>query len=385
MLNHREIQYRSLNDFTTKIHQEIVDITSALNWTLESIEIDNDNRLICPYNSSHRIGKEMLDQHLEDCQWKEDGYDKCHVPLSEPNLDVCSPFSIKLDAVLQNGIIEEARRKDPTMSIGLGDRLIPRTSDRIFTDFTRDERKVLYEYVVSRTIKVDVGHDFTDSNALVCRDKDNKQLSFLEILVQERNLKRRRAKHRGVHTNKKSHMEILREIIDQQMELYTDHITQEQQINCETKVVDLVKTESSKKHLDDTVQNTSSSSPTDYRYNCRQLFLRDSQNHHGGNNHRNDRIEPSHLSASKDRHGRDKHLRTTTESRTSTESRKPQTQRKHKRSRSRERDYSKKNRREFSEKAYVRDVKKYDKSGGYSNDGLFKQNCDYLKNAKKSH
>lgn len=50
-------------------------------------------------------------------------------------------------------------------------------------------------------------------------------MSFLEILVQERNLKRRRAKHRGVHTNKKSHVEIMREVINQQMEIYTEHIS----------------------------------------------------------------------------------------------------------------------------------------------------------------
>lgn len=50
-------------------------------------------------------------------------------------------------------------------------------------------------------------------------------MSLLELLVHERNLKRRRAKHRGVHTNKKSHNEILREVINQQMEIYTDYIS----------------------------------------------------------------------------------------------------------------------------------------------------------------
>lgn len=41
--------------------------------------------------------------------------------------------------------------------------------------------------------------------------------------MQERNLKRRRAKHRGVHTNKKSQTEILREVINQQMETYMEY------------------------------------------------------------------------------------------------------------------------------------------------------------------
>lgn len=47
------------------------------------------------------------------------------------------------------------------------------------------------------------------------------------MLIQERNLKRRRAKHRGVHTNKRSHIEILREVINQQMEIYIDYISEQ--------------------------------------------------------------------------------------------------------------------------------------------------------------
>ncbi|XP_076285381.1 U11/U12 small nuclear ribonucleoprotein 48 kDa protein isoform X1 [Lasioglossum baleicum] len=362
-LNHRGVQHQNLSDFTKKIHQEIMDVRSVLDWTVESIEIENDNRLICPYDSSHRVGKEILDQHLEHCQWKEDGYHEFDLPLSEPNSQLRSPFSIKLDADLQNRVIEEARTKDPTISVGLGDRLIPRTSDRIFTDFTRDERKALYEYVVSRTIKVDAGHDFTNTDTSVYQDKDNKELSFLELLVQERNLKRRRAKHRGVHTNKKSHMEILREIIDQQMEIYTDHVAQQHRINSDTKAVDIVKTETPTKHLGDTVQNASSSSPIDSPYDGRNFVRRDSQHYHGVSNFRNDRTEASHANTFKDRHKRDKHSRSTTESR------KTQRHRKHKRSRSRERDYSKKSRSEFTEKAYARGVTKYDETGRFNDAG----------------
>lgn len=48
----------------------------------------------------------------------------------------------------------------------------------------------------------------------------------MDLLIQERNLKRRRAKHRGVHTNRKSHTEIRREVIHQQMELYIDYLTE---------------------------------------------------------------------------------------------------------------------------------------------------------------
>lgn len=118
-----------------------------------------------------------------------------------------------------------------TLIIGSDQRLIPRTSTRLISDFTSDERKALYEYAITHTVKPDIGRDITDINRPKPQDKDNKEMSLLEMLVQERNLKRRRAKHRGVHTNKKSHIEILREVINQQMEIYTDHILEQQNVS----------------------------------------------------------------------------------------------------------------------------------------------------------
>ncbi|EZA54123.1 U11/U12 small nuclear ribonucleoprotein 48 kDa protein, partial [Ooceraea biroi] len=112
-----------------------------------------------------------------------------------------------------------------TLMIGTGERLIPRTSDRLVTDFTSDEKRALYDYVIAHTEKPDIGRDIADINNLKPQEKKGNELSFLELLVQERNLKRRRAKHRGVHTNKKSHTEILREVINQQMETYAECIS----------------------------------------------------------------------------------------------------------------------------------------------------------------
>lgn len=39
-MNDRESQCQSLDDFTEKIHQEIVETISTLNWTIESIGTD---------------------------------------------------------------------------------------------------------------------------------------------------------------------------------------------------------------------------------------------------------------------------------------------------------------------------------------------------------
>jgi len=53
-----------------------------------------------------------------------------------------------------------------TLMIGTGERLIPRTSDRLVTDFTSDERRALYDYVIARTEKPDIGRDMADIDNL---------------------------------------------------------------------------------------------------------------------------------------------------------------------------------------------------------------------------
>lgn len=47
-------------------------------------------------------------------------------------------------------------------------------------------------------------------------------LSYEELLAHERDVKRRRMKYKSVHTNRKSHTEVLREVIKGQMELYEE-------------------------------------------------------------------------------------------------------------------------------------------------------------------
>lgn len=170
-------------------------------------------------------------------------------------------------------------------------------------------------------------------------EKEDKKLSFIELLAQERNLKRRRAKHRGVHTNKKSHTEILREVINQQMELYTDCMTEIQSINYDTKPTD--------KHLDNAVQNSFSSSNSPLKYDT--SFGENSEDYHcRSSKSRYDKAykQPSATLQSKNREKREKWSRSTmTATRTTktTESWRQEKSCKRRRSRSRERDYNKRN------------------------------------------
>lgn len=116
-INERKDQCQNLSNFTKEINREIVQVASTLDWTIEGIETDNDDRLICPYDPSHQMGKKILDQHLESCQWKREGYDEFDVPLPESSLPSDSYSSIKMDLPLQNAILQEAKRTDSTLKI----------------------------------------------------------------------------------------------------------------------------------------------------------------------------------------------------------------------------------------------------------------------------
>ncbi|CAK9827148.1 U11/U12 small nuclear ribonucleoprotein 48 kDa protein [Anthophora retusa] len=337
-INERKDQCQNLSNFTKEINREIVQVASTLDWTIESIETDNDDRLICPYDPSHQMGKKILDQHLESCQWKQEGYDEFDVPLPESSLPSDSYSSIKMDLPLQNAILQEAKRTDSTLKIGLDERLIPRTSDRIFTDFTSDERKVLYQYVVSNTAKTDIGHDITDSCQVKCQDKEDKKLSFLELLIQERNLKRRRAKHRETRSSSNG-----------------------------TKAAAFTEIETTEGNFDD-VQNSAPSVNEFPSKRHRNFCVEDFQDYRESSTSRNEQkyegFEKSNASRAKDSNLRER------------SSRKAQKLHKRKKSRSRERDYDKKSKYGSSRSSYKKSTKPYESGKALNNSTHSKRNVD---------
>ncbi|XP_015605438.1 U11/U12 small nuclear ribonucleoprotein 48 kDa protein [Cephus cinctus] len=223
----REAQLQSLEEFSKATANQLNDIVSTLGWSMNDIT-HGKITICCPFDPAHRVPEDRLEKHLESCQWTAEGYQKQDVPLSYPSLRPCAPSSITFDEKLQDEVLSRAKIENPSLNIGVGGRLIPRTSNRLQADFTSDERKALYDYVIGNTRKPEIGEDIADINKPKAQDGETKKNTFLELLAQERNLKRRRAKHRGVHTNKKSHLEIMREVIEQQMEMFIEYLTEQQ-------------------------------------------------------------------------------------------------------------------------------------------------------------
>ncbi|GLH01744.1 U11/U12 small nuclear ribonucleoprotein 48 kDa protein [Gryllus bimaculatus] len=108
-----------------------------------------------------------------------------------------------------------------TGNLEAGIRLVPKTSDRLTADFTSDERRILYDFVISKTKPVeDVKVEELQLIGDLKRDEQPRPKSKLELLIEQRDAKRRRISYKKkVHTNRKTHTEILREVIQNQMDL----------------------------------------------------------------------------------------------------------------------------------------------------------------------
>ncbi|KAL0108046.1 hypothetical protein PUN28_014955 [Cardiocondyla obscurior] len=355
------------------VNTEITNITGTLGWTVESVTNVDKEYFTCPYDPSHRLTEASLNDHFISCQWKAEGYGKQDVPLSEPILSADSPFCIKFDKHLQAEILRKAKEKNPAMQIGMGERFVPRTSDRVIIDFTSDERRALYDYVVANTMKPDVGDDITNINNLELQQKEEKEMSFLELLIKERNLKRRRAKHRGVHTNKKSHTEIIREVINQQMEIYTEYISGQSGSGCITDIQDTKTDNANYEEMQDRAEQLykvfHTSRSNDYN-------SEDRNDHHykkKRDNQKRDYLEEKSYYRSKDR---DRHEKYSDE-----------TNRKHrhehrKSSRSKERKSHKKDKHRSKDKHKDKYYEKKHKSRDKSSERHYSKHSDYKRKGK---
>ncbi|XP_015122737.1 U11/U12 small nuclear ribonucleoprotein 48 kDa protein [Diachasma alloeum] len=225
----RDKDINELINFATKTKNKLNEMVLNMGWSERSIT-DISPPLVCPFDSSHRLHPKSVEKHIENCLWKAEGYSRDDLPLSLPSVPPDASTCIKLDEKTIAEILRHSKPPDAPPREGVDCRLIPRTSDRLLTDFTPEERRILYDYVVSHTEQPDIGEDIADLNK-TNRDEANKTSSYLELLAQERNLKRRRVKHRGVHTNKKSQTEIMREVINQQMEMLAEYLVEKNQSN----------------------------------------------------------------------------------------------------------------------------------------------------------
>lgn len=107
-------------------------------------------------------------------------------------------------------------------------RNVPQTSERLISDFTQSERLALYDYAIANTMPPAV-LKAEELNISYKKDEGARAKTKLELLMEMRDAKRRRISYRSkkVHTNRKSHVEILREVIQNQMDFLREMNSQE--------------------------------------------------------------------------------------------------------------------------------------------------------------
>ncbi|KAF0763046.1 U11/U12 small nuclear ribonucleoprotein 48 kDa protein-like [Aphis craccivora] len=166
-------------------------------WTLDKTPI-KDNLVKCPINSEHRMSPSKLEVHCQKCILKKNGYDSSHSFYPSYNLSTLLAQTVTID-------------------INLKPREVSQSIERYVCDFTPDERRILYDSAVKYTRPPnykDVKNDLTGVDFF--NKTDDRPKTELELLQEQRDLKRRRTAYRGkrIHTDRKSYIEVLREVIE---------------------------------------------------------------------------------------------------------------------------------------------------------------------------
>nr|XP_010944042.2 U11/U12 small nuclear ribonucleoprotein 48 kDa protein [Camelus bactrianus] len=194
--------------------------------------------------------KSSLAKHMVSCRLRKLGYTK-----EEEDKMYNSDFfyenakipSITLNKDSQFQIIKQARAavgKDGDYS---NQRIyssspveVPLNHKRLVCDLTQADRLALYDFVIEETKKkrsdsqiIENDSDlFVDLAAKVNQDNSRKSpKSYLEILAEVRDYKRRRQSYRAknVHITKKSYTEVIRDVINVHMEELSSHWQEEQE------------------------------------------------------------------------------------------------------------------------------------------------------------
>ncbi|XP_054258548.1 U11/U12 small nuclear ribonucleoprotein 48 kDa protein-like [Macrosteles quadrilineatus] len=218
---------KNLNTFLVTAKNILGDTLCKLNWNESDTIVKSTAKplVACPLDEGHRVPPGNVEKHLELCKWHRQGYRDDDVPLPSPPARL--PISsVVIDKTTQRDVILRAAQNDPSLKIGenVMDREVPQTSDRLCSDFTTDERRVLYDYAVSRT--AGTVPQLKEFNLTMKPEGQSTPMTREQLMAAERDAKRRRVKHRTakVHTKSKNYSEVLRQVINNQMLAYEDWI-----------------------------------------------------------------------------------------------------------------------------------------------------------------
>nr|KAF6383714.1 small nuclear ribonucleoprotein U11/U12 subunit 48 [Pipistrellus kuhlii] len=244
-----------LAGFVDSCRRTLEEVTSSLGWSLDRLDpgeeaAAEDEVVICPYDFNHHMPKSSLAKHMVSCRLRKLGYTK-----EEEDKMYNSEFfyenmkipSITLNKDSQIQIIKQARTAVGKDGDYYNQRIysslpveVPLNHKRFVCDLTQADRLALYDFVIEETKKkrsdsqiIENDSDlFVDLAAKVNQDNSRKSpKSYLEILAEVRDYKRRRQSYRAknVHITKKSYTEVIRDVINVHMEELSHNWQEEQE------------------------------------------------------------------------------------------------------------------------------------------------------------
>ncbi|XP_027840715.1 U11/U12 small nuclear ribonucleoprotein 48 kDa protein-like [Aphis gossypii] len=216
LLNRKET-LKQFDNYIEDTENTLKCFVEKVGWTLDKTPI-KDNLVKCPINSEHRMSPSKLEVHCQKCILKKNGYDSSHSFYPSYNLSTLLSQTVTIDEITQMHILKTAYdESNSTLNINLKPREVSQSIERYVCDFTPDERRILYDSAVKYTKPPnykDVKNDLTGVDFF--NKTDDRPKTELELLQEQRDLKRRRTAYRGkrVHTDRKSYIEVLREVVE---------------------------------------------------------------------------------------------------------------------------------------------------------------------------
>ncbi|XP_072379259.1 U11/U12 small nuclear ribonucleoprotein 48 kDa protein-like [Diabrotica undecimpunctata] len=222
----RKKQLHSLNQYINSTKDKIDSILNYLGWTAKSV-LDASDSISCPLNKKHIMPIEKIEEHVQKCSLISSSYKTNEDFLSEtPKL---SSTLISLDLSKKMEIFNEAQQQNSKFKSAWNQiEPDPKTSDRLFSTYSPDERLAIYDYCVQNTegppVPEEICMNIKESNR-----KEDTTPTAEEELKKQRDAKRRPVKYKSVHTSRsKSYIEIMREVIQNQTDMYKDYLMEKQ-------------------------------------------------------------------------------------------------------------------------------------------------------------
>ncbi|XP_052767728.1 U11/U12 small nuclear ribonucleoprotein 48 kDa protein-like isoform X2 [Mya arenaria] len=250
-LSSRQQCLDDLDEFISSCQQRITDMLDMFGWTPEHF-MQPSMLSTCPHNSDHRMPPSALDKHTLVCELTNQGYtrtdaEKILEDRSYFYKDAACVYPVTLDLETLNSWLWNHHVKNHSVFYGYP--RVPQTSEEEQIMLPREDRAALAEYVVLRARAAnrlkEVGRDellVSENLADLIKKEtgEGRHLDPVEEMAALRDYRRRRKTYRAknVHITKKSHTEIMREVINNQMDMYSQSLQDDRSVDREEKALE---------------------------------------------------------------------------------------------------------------------------------------------------